>query len=223
MEAEKAGRRYPKPDPYAPSAGRHDLRPGFAALIFAILISILGAAAPLAEPAALAPEQARTIIAAETARAVRALKSRDMNELSKLVHPSKGVRFSPDAFLGENAGVRFTAPAIRGALADAKVRVWGAYDGSGKPIRLSFKDYYKRFVYDRDFAQAEVSYNGQPEHRSGSNDNSRERYPEAIIVGFFVPGPPGLEETGFRILRLVFEQYQGSWYLVHVIHDQWSV
>src|SRR5260370_34908736 len=94
-------------------------------------------------------------------RAVQALKSRDMNELSKLVHPVKGVRFSPYAFLDVKADVRFTAAMIRGALTDSKVRVWGRYDCSGKPIRLSFFEYYKRVVYDRHFVKAsEIFYSG---------------------------------------------------------------
>jgi hypothetical protein len=195
-------------------------------IFLVVIISLSDNSASPAAPAAtgLSAEQARDIIAMTASRAVQALKSRDMNELSKLVHPVKAVRFSPYAFLDVKADQRFTAVMIRGALADSKARVWGRYDGSGKPIRLSFSEYYKRFVYDRDFAHAsEIFYNGTRESLGNTHDNSREEYPEAIIVEFHVPGPAGQDDTGFRGLRLVFEQYRDAWYLVHIIHDEWTI
>jgi hypothetical protein len=195
-------------------------------IVLVVIISLSSnATSPAASAAAgLSAQQARDIIEMTASRAVQALKSRDMNELSKLVHPLKAVRFSPYAFLDVKADVRFTAAMIRGAFTDGKVRVWGRYDGSGKPIRLSFSEYYKRFVYDRDFARApEIFYNSTQESRGNTHDNSREEYPEAIIVEFHVPGPAGQDDSGFRGLRLVFEQYRDAWYLVHIVHDEWTI
>jgi hypothetical protein len=173
----------------------------------------------------VAPEDAREIIAPLCARVLRALQSNDMNSLSQLVHPVKGVRFSPYAFLDSKANVRFTAASIQGAFADQRKRVWGAYDGSGDPIRLSFPEYYKRFVYDRDFARAaKIAYNSEVPFRGNTLDNSREAYPNAIIVEAYVPGTAAEREgSDFRSLRLVFEQHSGKWYLVHVVHDQWTI
>ena len=195
-------------------------------IVLVVIISLSSNATSPAASAAtgLPAQQARDIIEMTASRAVQALKSRDMNELSKLVHPVKAVRFSPYAFLDVKADVRFTAATIRGALADSKPRVRGRYDGSGKPIRLSFSEYYKRFVYDRDFAHApEIFYNRTQESLGNTHDNSREEYPEAIIVEFHVPGAAGQEDSGFRGLRLVFEQYRDAWYLVHIVHDEWTI
>jgi hypothetical protein len=195
-------------------------------LALVVIISLSGNSASPAASAgtALSAQQARDIIEMTASRAVQALKSRDMSELSKLVHPLKAVRFSPYAFLDVKADVRFTAAMIRGALTDSKVRLWGRYDGSGKPIRLSFSEYYKRFVYDRDFAHAsEIFYNSTQGSLGNTHDNSREEYPEAIIVEFHVPGPAGRDDSGFRGLRLVFEQYRDAWYLVHIVHDEWTI
>ncbi|MEY9353735.1 hypothetical protein ABIF99_002581 [Bradyrhizobium japonicum] len=164
------------------------------------------------------PEQAQNIIAEQASRTVAALKTHDMNELAKLVHPVKGVRFSPYAFLDTQADVRFTAVMIRRAFADRKIRAWGTYDGSGKPMRLSFADYYKRFVYDRDFARSPVSYNNQQSARGNTRDNSRGEYPDAIIVEFHFPGA-----GDSCVLRLIFQQYRGAWYLVHIVHDEWTI
>ncbi|HEY5707600.1 MAG TPA: hypothetical protein VIS96_18725 [Terrimicrobiaceae bacterium] len=173
----------------------------------------------------VSPEEARKIIAPLCTRALQALHSRDMNSLSRLVHPFKGVRFSPYAFLDSKANVRFTAPNIRGAFGDKRKRVWGAYDGSGDPIRLSFAQYYERFVYDRDFAHtATMTYNGERAHPGTTHDNSRQEYPNAIIAEAYVPGlAPEREGSDYRSLRLVFEQHSGEWYLVHIVHDQWTI
>jgi hypothetical protein len=194
-----------------------------ATLALAVLMSMSGNAAAQPQPAALAPEQARSIIAAEAERVVQALKSRDMNALSKMVHPVQGVRFSPYAWLNRKVDVRFSAAMIRTALTDARVCRWGSYDGSARPIRLSFRYYFKRFVYDRDFVHAaEIRYNGGQDSGGNTHNNAQEVYPQAIIVAFDVPGPASHEDD-FRILRLVFEAHHGTWYLVHIVHDEWTI
>jgi len=170
----------------------------------------------------VAPEEAREIISPLCSRVLRALQSHDMNSLSRLVHPVKGVRFAPYAFLESDTDVHFSAGTIRGAFADQRKRVWGAYDGSGDPIRLSFPEYYQRFVYDRDFARvAKISYNSEPAHQGNTIDNSRKEYPNAIIVEAYDPGEA--ESNNWRSLRLVFEQHSGTWYLVYIVHDEWTI
>lgn len=169
--------------------------------------------------------EAREIIARRASSAIELLKQRNLRELSRLVHPVKGVRFSPYAFLHRKANVSFTAATLPGALQETRQRVWGTYDGSGATIRLTFAEYYKRFIYDRDFATAsKTSYNGGPIVQGNTHDNSFEEYPNAIIVEYHKPGvQPEQEGTDWASLRLIFEQHRGAWYLVHVVHDQWTI
>jgi hypothetical protein len=170
----------------------------------------------------LAPEDAREIIFPLYSRVLRALQSRDMNSLSRLVHPVKGVRFAPYAFLESATDLRFSAGAIHRAFADQRKRIWGSYDGSGYPIRLSFQEYYQKFVYNRDFAQvARISYNSGPGHQGNTVDNSRKEFPRAIIVEAYDPGDG--ESNNWTSLRLVFEQQGGAWYLVYIVHDEWTI
>jgi hypothetical protein len=170
-------------------------------------------------------EEARAIIEPVGSRALQALRSRDMASLAGLVHPVKGVRFSPYSFIDAKADERLTGKEIRRALIDQRVRKWGTYDGSGKPIRLTFSNYYKRFIYDREFAgKSTVTYNADPAVRGNTKDNSRAEYPSGIVVEAFVPGSaPEREGSDYRSLRLIFEQHLGAWYLVHVVHDQWTI
>ena len=150
---------------------------------------------------------------------------RSMRTLATAVHPVKGVRFAPYDFVGEAADLHFTAGEIRRAWGSRKVRMWGAYDGSGDPIRLTFAGYFRKFVYDRDFAGvAELSFNRAPAAAGATSDNSRGKYPNAAIVEAHVPGAdPALDGMDWRTLRLLFEEHDGAWYLVYVIHDQWTI
>lgn len=169
--------------------------------------------------------EAKARIAADAARVLAALRSRNLRELARYVHPVKGVRFSPYAFVDKKANIRYTAVSIQRAFLEKSPRVWGSYDGSGDPIRLTFSDYFKRFVYDRDFAgSTKTSCNGAPAIKGTTHDNSREEYPSAIVFESHVAGSaPDKAGMDWRALRLVFEQHRGRWYLAHVIHDQWTI
>ncbi len=153
------------------------------------------------------------------------LKKQDLRELSQLVHPVKGVRFSPYAFLSPQTNVSFSVETLPAALSDTRRRTWGTYDGSGAPIRLTFAEYYKRFIYDRDFAAAShISYNEEPTAKGNTHDNSFDEYPNAIIVEYHMRGVrPEQQGTDWASLRLIFEQHRGAWYLVYVVHDAWTI
>jgi hypothetical protein len=151
-----------------------------------------------------------------------ALKDQDFGTLSSLVHPVDGVRFSPYTFIQDTDQV-FSAEQIATIPADSQVYLWGEQAGSGEPINLSFMDYYARFIYDVDFVTApEISLN----HILGLGsaiDNSAEVYPGAMIVEFYFPSfDAQYGGMDWRSLRLVFTEYENSWYLVGVIHGEWT-
>ncbi len=155
-------------------------------------------------------------------QAVQALKARDMNALANLIHPAKGVHFAPYATLSLEHDRHFTPTELRAAIRDSKPYVWGEEDGSGAPVTLSFRNYFDRFVYDRDFAAAKPLFNADPPRKSNSADNARQLYPTAVIVTYHAPATTknGMD---FRNLRLVFERFEDKWVLVHIAHDQWTI
>jgi len=161
----------------------------------------------------------------ERARSVlTAISQRDYEKLSEAVHPEKGVRFTPYGYVDTEKDLVFSAEQIRNMASDTKKYVWGSYDGSGEPIELTFSEYFSRFIYDVAFTEAEkVGYNkilGQ----GNSLNNSFEVYRNAIIVEYHFPGiDPQYEGMDWRSLRLVFEKSGDTWYLVGVIHDQWTI
>jgi Bacterial SH3 domain len=162
------------------------------------------------------PQQAQDIIAPQAADVMRALKGADMPALAQFVHPVKGLRFSPYASK-DTTDVVLTASQLVGALQDPAKRVWGADDGSGDRIRLSFARYYHKFVYDRDFAQAQkITYNNEDEQ----SNRARDQYPNAIVVDYCLPQTT---TSAQEHLRLVFEQHQSKWYLSGIIHEGWTI
>ena len=174
---------------------------------------------PVASSTPLTPAQA---VLDQAFAVVVAIKNKDMAALSAYVDPQRGLRFSPYAAVTDENLV-FTVDKIPGLFDDPSPYTWGAYSGSGESIDLSFADYYQQFIYDEDFAAApQMALN----HRLGvstSMDNSAEYYPGSMIVEFYFPGfDPQFEGMDWRSLRLVFIQGKDTWYLVGIIHDQWT-
>ena len=169
-------------------------------------------------------EYIKSIIEHRALDVLTAIKNYDLQKLGDAIHPDKGVRFSPYGFVDVAKDLVFTAEEVKNLAADSKTYLWGYYDGSGEPITLNFSDYYKRFIYDADFVNAEqVGYNKTLGHGNTVN-NSFEVYKNSIIVEYHFSGiDPKYEGMDWRSLRLAFEKKDNIWYLVGVIHDEWTI
>ncbi len=152
------------------------------------------------------------------------LKAEDYANLAHLVHPEKGVRFSPYAFVDEAADIVFDQDQIKAIAEDTEVYTWGAYDGTGDPIELTFADYYAKFIMTHDFLTADRIAENEVLSWGTTTINIKEVYPEAEFVEYNFEGfEAEYEGIDWESLRLVFEQVDGRWYLVGIIHDQWTV
>jgi hypothetical protein len=175
------------------------------------------------------PAEAEKIIGSRAKEVILALKRRDVRKLSSFVHVKRGLRFSPYPYVtmtGENRDLEFTKKQVKSLLATNKRYAWGAYDGSGKPIRLTAAAYFKRFVYDQDFANAkQISFNGPILGQGNVTNNIHEAYlPGAIVVEYHFSGfDPKREGMDWRSLWLVFENRDHKWYLVGIVHGDWTI
>jgi hypothetical protein len=171
----------------------------------------------------LSPQQAKSVIEKQARDVITAIKQRDMKKLSTYVHPEKGVRFSPYTYVDTKSDLVFQAGQLEKLLTDRKVYNWGTYDGSGEPIKMRFEDYYSAFVYDRDYAAPEaIGYNTKIGH-SNTTDTIREVYPNAIVVEHHFAGSKKYEGMDWTSLKLVFQSKDNQWYLVGIVHDQWTI
>ena len=170
----------------------------------------------------LSPEEAKRAIAAEAERAIHALKRKDMEAFASYIHPVKGVRFSPSASVAPSSNIVLTASDVRRWFRSSARRVWGFTDGTGAPIRMNSAEYYNKFVYNRDFANAPVIDFNKSETKSTDRNNVWEVYPDALVVEYYFP-PSTPDGNDWASLRLVYEKHEGRWFLVGVIHDAWTI
>lgn len=172
----------------------------------------------------LAPEQAEKVIKQTAASLIKALKAKDAKAIADLVHPVKGVRFTPYTYVSLESDLVFSQAEMRSFFDNQKVYLWGYYDGSGEPINLTPGQYYEKFVYAEDYVNAkQVGYN-QVLSSGNALENQFEVYSNPIVVEYYFPGfNPGYDGMDWRSLRLVFESYQNDWKLVGIINNQWTI
>jgi hypothetical protein len=162
-------------------------------------------------------------IAARAAQIIMGLKHEDLGTLASLVHPDKGVRFSPYTYVRDEDLV-FSADGVGDLFADQTIYTWGVFDGTGEPIEFTFRQYYDGFIYDVDFARPHVVGFNETIGMGNTINNIAEVYPEAVTIEYHFEGfDPQFTGLDWRSLRLVLEEKEGAWYLVGIAHDEWTI
>lgn len=151
------------------------------------------------------------------------LKNHDLQALSSMIHPEEGIVFSPYSYIEERVQ-SFSPDELVDLWDTTTVTTWGSYDGSGEPIELPFQQYYHRFIYDEDFVNADQIGYDLKIGTGNTLSNIEEQYPNGHFVEYHFPAiDPQYEGMDWRSLRLVFEPQEDQWYLVAVIHDEWTI
>jgi hypothetical protein len=168
----------------------------------AALLLLLTGSVALADTAA--PEE-RALV--DDARAIaRAIDARDFDVLVRYVD-ERGVAFAPYRCADGLTIARDDVPSL---LMETRVRRWGAYDGSGQPIRLRFSRYFERFVGDRRFAAVTPTVVRDDTRCAPKAKNAR-------VVRFHVGG------ERWRDLYLTLVPGAGGFRLVRIEHDEWTI
>lgn len=180
-----------------------------------------------AEPTPTKPvskEEKQKAAKAAADRILQAIKAKDMNQLAAYVDPEAGVRFSPYGTIDTKQDLVFTAEQLQKLTSDNKEYVWGSYDGSGEPIKLTFNQYYGKFVYDHDFAKAPKVGINTVVGTGNTLNNIAEAYPGSTFVEYHFPGfDKKYEGMDWASLRLVLTEAKEGWKLVGIVHDQWTI
>lgn len=155
---------------------------------------------------------------------VQVIKDEDMNALSTYIHPTQGVRFSPYGYIDVATNQVFTIAQVSDLMTDPQILSWGSYDGTGDPIDLPFVDYFEEFVYDEDYVNPHIIGNNVLIGTGNTLNNIANVYPNGEFVEFHFTGfDPQYEGIDWSSLRLVFEEDNGTWYLIGIVHDQWTI
>ena len=152
------------------------------------------------------------------------LKEEDYPTLSQLIHPEKGVTFTPYSTVSADYDRTLSPEEISALPYDDSLYVWGVADGSGAPIYVTSMDYFQRYVYNADFTQAPNVGVDTVMMSGNALENIALAYPEGRFVDYCFPGiDPQLEGFDWCSLKLVFEPWQGDWYLVGIVHSEWTI
>jgi hypothetical protein len=161
-------------------------------------------------------------VLAKSKQVLVALINKDAKTLATHVHPAKGVRFSPYGNIDTQKDLTFRRKDVV-KIYTLPAYVWGQADGSGDDIKLDFAGYYKKFVYDKDFARAPaVGYN-RVVKQGNAIVNVAEAYPNGKFVEYHFPGTKKDSGMDWKSLRLIFEKAGKNWYLVGISHDEWTI
>jgi len=159
----------------------------------------------------------------EVSKRVILALGQDLESIAPYVHPEKGVRFTPYSYVTEK-DVVLTREEVENAGNDTEIRLWGHMDGIGTPIELTSEGYYERFVYGQDFINAEKKSQNDPIGGGNSINNASEYYPDAEIFEYHFPGfDEQFDGMDWESLRIVLEKHEGEWYVVGIIHAQWTI
>lgn len=152
------------------------------------------------------------------------LKEKDFEKLAHdYVDETKGLRFSPYAFIDKEKDVKLTSEQVKNLATDSNIRNWGSYDGSGEPISINFESYYKDFVYNQDFVNPDKIGFNKAISSGNTTNNMKEAYPSANFVEFLYEGSEANAQIDWASISLVFEKKEGTWKLVGIVHSQWTI
>ncbi|MBB6669913.1 hypothetical protein [Cohnella nanjingensis] len=155
--------------------------------------------------------------------AAEALRDRDLKRLSSRIDPELGLRFSPYAHMDDKQDQVFAASELPSFKSTDKL-AWGTLDGSGEAIKLTFRDYFERFVYDQDFAGAPTVSVNKLVGKGNTAYNGQSVYKNASFVEFHYPGfDSKLEGMDWESLILTFVPDGTEWRLVAITHAQWTI
>ena len=156
--------------------------------------------------------------------ATRAFKEEDYASLSGLVHPDKGVTFTPYSTVEPEMDLNFTSDQIKSLSKDNTVYTWGFVDGRGNPIQMTMTQYIQEYVFNVDYTQAPQLGIDRIMVSGNALENLSEAYPGCRFVDFSFPSLDPLNQgMDWCSLKLVFEPGESRWLLVGIIHGEWTI
>lgn len=170
------------------------------------------------------PQIAKDTIEKRANEFIKILATGNIKKIVTYIHPIEGIRFTPYTYVSLEDDLNFTKEKFNERVLSNKKLIWGAYDGSGEDIEMDFKGYFSKFVYNHNYLNAErVSYN-DPIGTNNNVDNSREFYNNSIICEYYFSGfDEKVDGFDWASIRIVFQKYKNEWFVVGIIHNQWTI
>ncbi|ACU08208.1 hypothetical protein FIC_01765 [Flavobacteriaceae bacterium 3519-10] len=150
------------------------------------------------------------------------LKLKDYQRFATFIHPQKGVRFSMYGFVRTETDKHFSRAEFLNYINTPTRFTWGEKDGSGDQYVISLKDYFENWVFKRDYTQSDI-YLNEFKGTGNSLNNLQQIYPNADFTENYIAGSEKYAFMDWNALRLVFEKFEGKYFLIAVVNDQWTI
>lgn len=152
---------------------------------------------------------------------IEILQDEDLTDLQPYIHPVKGVRFSPYEYV-ENSHLIFNIGSLPGLLSETTVYNWGTEDGTGDPILKTPQQYFDRYVNNKDYTTPDDIQINTLIGRGSLINNIPTFYPSGTFVEFHVEGTTTYGGMDWGSTYVVFENYNNIWYVVAIVHGEWT-
>jgi hypothetical protein len=168
-------------------------------------------------------EPAETSFEGLAAQILPLLQSQDFAALAPFIHPELGVRISPYGYVNVDKDLVFTREEVAAFGSNQQVYLWGVQAGSGMDINLTIAEYWPEYVSSQTPAQEWGLLLDPSRKASNTIDNFVEVYPDGQYVEYLQPGTETYGYLDWQSLRLGFQQSgDGAYYLMAIIHDEWT-
>lgn len=152
------------------------------------------------------------------------IENQDYDTLANLVHKEKGVRFTPFSTVNLENDLVLSPQQIKNIPEDTSLHTWGQQAGTGEIISMTISSYFARFVSPLSYSKAPNIATDSVILSGNALENIAEAYPDCRFIDFtFRSIDPELSGQDWSSLKLVFEAGGDGWYLVAVVHSQWTV
>lgn len=160
-----------------------------------------------------------------TQEILTAFKNKNYLGVLDFIDPVSGVRFSPYGFVDTVHNVILSKEKFAGQAGRSNQDkiVWGYFDGSGDTINMTLNEYIAKFVYDVDFSKPETRKVNEFIGHGNSLNNLQSVYKNCDFTESHFSGfEKKYEGMDWRSLRLIFKERNGKFFLVGIVHDQWT-
>ena len=154
------------------------------------------------------------------------LKNKNYSAFANHIHPVEGLRFSPYGHIDTVRHIKFSRASFvsQSNKAEQDMIVWGEFDGTGDPIRMTLNNYLKRFVYDVDFVKPEKLEVNEFIGSGNSLNNLLSVYKNSDFTESHFSGfDAKYNGMDWKSLRLVFKERNRRFFLVAIVHDEWTI
>lgn len=164
-----------------------------------------------------------TLLLERAGEVLQTLADQDVLALCKLVHPQRGVTFTPYSTVDPENDLCFLPDQLQKAASKGNTYLWGFTSGKGEHINLTVNEYIRRYVYNEDYQNAPVVNVDQIAASGNALENVEEVFADCRFVEYYYPGvKPELENFDWCALKVVLAPYAERWYLVGLIHSEWT-